>query len=341
MGEIQYVPYWKDIVKRYADQSKRLKFVLSGSQSARLKGTSKESLAGRIIEYDIPPLSLAEHAVIKDGTTVKDGPVLRDILTGAVSPADMQMHIQANRAGYLRNVPIYLCWGQFPQIAGETDAHLARRYVEEAVFGKVVEIDLPQLYGIDNTEAFKAMAGHLTANSGSPFELRNIASDLGISRLTAESYLKYLRAGYVIDVLYRHTRSAVKAGRTLKKGYAYSPNFVAALNRLQPEEYTTRPELFGKVVETYVWQRLSWEYPELTFWRKGTREVDFLVSGAREGLIPVEAKFSSRVRSEELAGLIELCREKQIPDAFVLTKDLAETCIMGGVRVHLLPFYMI
>ncbi|MFA5072026.1 MAG: AAA family ATPase, partial [Candidatus Pacearchaeota archaeon] len=46
--EIQYVPDWQTILKRYYDLSeKKIKFIISGSQSVLLEGKNKETMAGR------------------------------------------------------------------------------------------------------------------------------------------------------------------------------------------------------------------------------------------------------------------------------------------------------
>lgn len=120
-----------------------------------------------------------------------------------------------------------------------------------------------------------------------------------------------------------------------------SPNFVAALHRLRPEEYTSRPELFGKIVETYIWQRFSQEYRQVSFWRKGPREIDFLVQKADNALVPIEVKFPGRGRNEDLAGLVGFREEKRINAAVVLTRDIAQTRTIGGIRVRLVPFYVL
>jgi hypothetical protein len=66
IDEIQYVDYWQDIIKRYYDINKTMKFIISGSQSIKLQGKSKESLAGRLIEYKASILSIREYLNISD-----------------------------------------------------------------------------------------------------------------------------------------------------------------------------------------------------------------------------------------------------------------------------------
>ena len=65
LDEIQYIDDWQAVVKKYYDLSgKKVKFILTGSQSVLLKGKSKESLAGRIFDFYLPPLSFLEFLKI-------------------------------------------------------------------------------------------------------------------------------------------------------------------------------------------------------------------------------------------------------------------------------------
>ncbi|MFH1222281.1 MAG: AAA family ATPase, partial [Candidatus Micrarchaeota archaeon] len=61
LDEVQKVPQWSGILKGYYDHAKpRPRFLLSGSSSIQLKkGT--ESLAGRVLEQTLQPLSDSEY----------------------------------------------------------------------------------------------------------------------------------------------------------------------------------------------------------------------------------------------------------------------------------------
>ena len=61
IDEIQNVDFWQDIIKRYYDINKTMKFIISASQSIKLQGKSKESLAGRLIEYKADILFIREY----------------------------------------------------------------------------------------------------------------------------------------------------------------------------------------------------------------------------------------------------------------------------------------
>ena len=58
--EINHLENWQVILKRFYDLKRKIKFFVSGSSSIYLKKT-EESLAGRIYEFNLPPLSFKEY----------------------------------------------------------------------------------------------------------------------------------------------------------------------------------------------------------------------------------------------------------------------------------------
>lgn len=339
LDEIQYVDYWQDIVKRFYDQNKRLKFILTGSQSSKLRGKSKESLAGRSLEYHLPPLSYPEQRIIA-GQGALDIPPVFDLKEKEWLPA-LQEFQHKYGAKIEAQMPAYLSYGQFPEVATEPDANLSYRYIRESVLGKILESDLPAHHGIEHAEAFKAMAYHLMTHSGSLFELSNIGSDLGIAKATAEKYLGYLKDSTLVSVLYSLTRSAIKTGRSLKKAYAASTCFISVINKYPPDFYEKVPEVFGKVVETYVWWRLSLRFENLTFWRRRQEEVDFIVTDSDQTSLPMEVKFGSRVRSNDLRPLLAFMERQKIRRGLVITRNKVDSLSIEGRRVDLVPFYLL
>lgn len=339
IDEIQYVDYWQDIVKRFYDQNKRLKFVLTGSQSSKLLGKSKESLAGRLIEYHLQPFSFGEYRVLIGGERLDIPPVF-DLKETEWLPT-LQDFQYAAGAKIEAQMPAYLSYGQFPEVAAETDTNISYQYIRESVLGKILESDLPTHHGIEHPEAFKAMAYHLITNSGSQFELANMGADLGISKVTMEKYLGYLRDSTLIGVMHNLTRSAIKKGRSLKKAYAGATNFITVVNKYPPDFYEKAPEVFGKVVETYVWWRLSHLFDDVAFWRQRQEEVDFVVTDTGRTRLPIEVKFGSRVRPEELRPLLGLMERQKTRRGLVITRNKTDTLTIDGRRIDLVPFYLL
>lgn len=339
IDEIQYVDYWQDIVKRFYDQNKRLKFVLTGSQSSKLRGKSKESLAGRLLEYHLQPLSYPEYRIIA-GKGALDIPPVFDLKENEWLPAFQEFQHKSG-AEIETDMPAYLSYGQFPEVATEPDVNISYQYIRESVLGKILENDLPAHHGIEHAETFKAMAYHFVTNSGSLFEISNIGSDLGISKATAEKYLGYLRDSTLVSILYSYTRSAIKKGRSLKKVYAGTTCFITVVNKYPPGYYEKVPEVFGKVVETYAWWRLTQRFENLAFWRQRQEEVDFIVTDTGRNRLPIEVKFGARVRPEELRPLFALMERQKIRRGLVLTRNKTDTQTIDGRRIDFLPFYFL
>ena len=339
IDEVQYIDYWADIVKRFYDQSKQLKFVLTGSQSTKLQGASQGSLAGRVLEYHLPPLSYSEYCRITAILTPSFLPVF-ELGTRDWLPEMEDFEFRSGK-DIRHYIPSYLSYGQFPEVAGSVDVKLSHRYICESVLGKILASDLPNHYGIENMEAFKVMANHLITNSGSLFELNNIGSDLGIAKATTEKYLRYLCESTLISVMHNRTRSEIKKGRSLKKAYAGAPCFISAINKYPLDLWETAPEVFGKVVESYVWWRLNAQFEQVCFWRRRQAEVDFIVHNSKGVEIPIEVKFTSRIRSGDLNVLVRYMERRGLDLGYVLTRDRIDEFTVDGKRLRLFPYYML
>ena len=66
LDELQKMNNWEDQIKAVYDTfGKNLKIIISGSESLFIRQKSKETLAGRIFEFKVEPLSFKEFLVFK------------------------------------------------------------------------------------------------------------------------------------------------------------------------------------------------------------------------------------------------------------------------------------
>ena len=122
-----------------------------------------------------------------------------------------------------------------------------REYIVESILGKILE-DCIRIFKIEKPDAFKLVARQLLDNVSSIFELKNIGREVGLSFITLDKYIEYLREGYVVEVLYKYHKSLIKRGRILKKLYTPCVNFTCALNRYKPSHIDEVPQAFGKII---------------------------------------------------------------------------------------------
>lgn len=326
LDEIQYVDYWNAIIKKYADAYPRLKFVVTGSSSLFVKTKAKESLAGRILEIVMRPLAFGEYLRLVKGIKLPEATTLN---VDGLSAYEKELK---------ENFYDYLVFGEFPYLAKLEQFSDQKQYVLDWVIGKIVENDLPKMRRVVHSSALVDLTNILLTGSGQLVELQNLARDLGLDRATLNEYLYLLRETKLIGTAFN--RGAGYRTRSLRqrKIYAASVNAVALKNTNGPFSESFKLKI-GQVVECFVFNYLSSKEGELFFWRqRQIKEVDFIWQ-TPEKVLPVEVKFQSEIRPEDLKNLLYYCRKEKIQEAAVITQDQKEERMFDGTKIRFIPGY--
>ncbi len=344
LDEIQYIKNWQAVLKKYYDLSgKRIKFIATGSQSLLLKGKQKESLAGRIFDFYLPPLSFSEFLRINDEKIA----FLRrfDLFELPKYFSDLSLYNSYHGKGVAELSKEYILTGQFPESRQFARIEQRQEYILESVLGKVLE-DCIRIFGIEKTDEFKLIAFQLLANIGSIFELKNIGREIAVSKITMEKYLEYLKDSYVVETLYRYHKSFIRRGRTLKKVYAPCVNFNAALNHYRVNHIDEIPQAFGKIVENAVYNVLASAYKKnqlenaLCFWRQREKEIDFLVT-KDAGTLPIEVKFKKSIDFKDVSVMADYVKMKKTEYGIIVSRERLEKREIDGQILYLVPYYLV
>ncbi len=193
LDEIQFIPHWQTILKRYYDLTPHLKFIVSGSSSLFIRQEAKESLAGRMFEHYLPPLTFQEYLAL-------------------------------NPRG---NFSQYLSFGGFPELITLPSPDKKIEYLKNWVIGRVLELDIPKSTGIRHQIDFERLFWSLLPNTGQIISFPKLASDLGIKRPTLFRYLKLLSDSLLINEVLNVSGSFRSTSRLLRKIYPASPNFLS------------------------------------------------------------------------------------------------------------------
>lgn len=193
--EIQIIPFWQDIIKRYYDLNQNLKFIVTGSSSLFISEKSKESLAGRIFTTSLIPLSFAEYQFLSGKTDFVD----------------------------------FLDFGQFPEMLELKDNTKKVEYLKEGVIGKVLEIDIVKAYGIRKTVDFERLFWSLLPNTGQIIASSKLMSDLSLKKATLFKYLSILEQSLLIQKVLNLSGSFRSEKRLLRKLYPASSNFLSLI----------------------------------------------------------------------------------------------------------------
>lgn len=345
LDEIQYIEDWQSVLKKFYDLSgKKIKFIVTGSQSVLLKGKYSESLAGRIFDFYLPPLSFREFLTINYYGSIK---VFEKFDLFELSEQFGSLGIYDAKFGrdISRLSREYITVGQFPETRNISDVEKKHEYISESVIGKVLD-DCIRIFKVEKTDEFKLIAYQLLNNAGSIFELKNIGREVGVSFLTLEKYIEYLKEGYIIEVLYKYHKSLIKRGRILKKIYTPSINFVCALNHFNSSHIDEVPQAFGKIIENAIYNILNQKYKgskinnSLSFWRQGKKEIDFLID-KKDDQLPVEVKFSNKATAKDIAFLADYVKQHKLKFGIIVTKNEFNRKKISGQTIYHIPYYLI
>lgn len=305
LDEIQYIPYWQDVLKTFYDQSQKIKFLISGSASLFIKKRSAESLTGRMVEIVIPPLSFWEFRQIKGVFPEKSCLTLFKM-----RPAMLISHFHD-----------YLTFGQFPELVKENYSQSQAETYLSAVEEKILEQDLPKIYPVKRVDILRLIFNFLKSRPGGLLEFRNIANDLGVDLKTTIKYFGYLEKAYLIDFCLNKTKKPVRAARTAKKVYLSSTNFSQAVISQKAENY-----IYGLLKKNFV----------PNFFRQGNFEVDFLAR-SKAGIFPIEVKYQEKINNEDYKNLLKLAISLRSKKTYLISKNLLKTEKKAGVLIKTIP----
>jgi len=315
LDEVQYVTDWQTVLKRYYDQTKKIKFLISGSASLQVREKAKESLAGRILTTDIGVLNFREYLRLRNSGIEIPAFSLEQCEVKGIA------EIQASYSGKINGLfEDFLIRGQFPEVVtmGMSDEQ-AKQYIIDSVLMKILEIDIPTYFEVKRSEEIKNIFRIAAVETGNMVEFGTIARDVGISRNTVASYYLCMEKAFLMNLLYNFTRSARKQLRTMKKCYVASTNFSAMVSGMLPS-ISISSEVLGHYAETYAHNVLRGQFPALHFIRHREKEIDFIVP-ASGGNMLMEVKYSQRIDKHVIKNLLHFMNYFHVRQGIILTKD--------------------
>ena len=284
LDEIQKAPSLLEYIQAAVDEDGTCgRFILTGSHQPELAQAIGESLAGRTGIAELLPLSTEELANAGHDTTNRD----RMLFQGSMPRI------------YTSRIP-------------------ATRFYAD-YFRTYVERDVRRILNVSDLDRFERFVKLLAGRVGQLVNRQSLASDVGVSDKTIDSWIGVLRASYIVYPLRPYYRNFGKRQVKSPKIYFTETGLVSYLLGIRsPGEVATHP-LVGSLFENFVVAealkaRLNCGLePDLHFYRNssGTVEVDLLME-ENGRLHPVEIKSSSTYdasMSRHLASFSRLCPE--------------------------------
>lgn len=212
LDEIQNVPQWEMVVRRFFD-TKKIDIFLTGSSAKLLSKEIATALRGRSIAIVMWPFSFKEYLIAKKIALPKKP-------FGKISKDHFLKHLHA-----------YMKEGGFPETIGLDTLdrnRILQEYVDVVIFHDVVE-----RYKITNTHLIKYLIKTLIGQSGSLFSVHKLFCDLksqgiSVSKMTLHDYLSYIEDTYLLATVPLYTQSIRKMQTNPRKIYAIDTGLVHA-----------------------------------------------------------------------------------------------------------------
>ncbi|MBI4252702.1 ATP-binding protein [Candidatus Uhrbacteria bacterium] len=317
LDEIQYAKQWHHILKRYYDTEPNIKFIISGSSSLFLQKKTTETLAGRIEEFFLPVLSFEEYLSLKRVSTI----LVDAYQGGAVTIGDSAAHALRHEritAQYgndlIAHFDDFLRFGQFPELIGTEETGAKQKYLEESIFKKTVEYDIPRIFGVEKVDELKFLFAVILSETGLLSEPTNLAREIGIDAATVKKYLSYFEQSFLVYPLHNYSKSFRKSRRLLKKLYLGSSNFLSLFTDWRDSEISRQRT--GFMVENYVFSLLRRQFRFCSFYRVRSHEFDFLCSNDMRdtrAFQHIEVKWREHIDMRDIPFLTRVAKKHNAP----------------------------
>ncbi len=302
LDEIQKLDGWEDQLKSIYDLfGKKVKIIISGSESLFLRRKSKETLAGRIFEFKIETLTFQEFLWFKN---IVFKPV--NLYHKELSQLFEEFTLTQG----------------FPELVGINDKEIIKKYIREGIIEKVIYRDIPGLFKVKDASIIEKILNLFSEEPGQLVEISELAKELKISRQTLSNYLSYLGDSFLVRKLYNFSKSRRKTERKLKKYYpaVISPDLLFSNDNLSK----------SKVFE---WQIVS-QLKAGFFWRDPYQhEVDIILTNRK--ILPIEVKYGKI----DFGGLIAFMNQFKVKEAVIISSDKEERHAIEGKEIKVIPAF--
>ncbi len=298
LDEVQRLPELFVSIKQSVDECRIPgRFLLTGSANALLLPKLSDSLAGRMETISL--MTLSEYEIL-DKT-----PSFLNIILNGVAPTTKEIRV--------RNHVIHrIVSGCFPEpIQRDKESRVQAWY--KAYMQTLIQKDIRDLGCIEHHHDMEKLLSILSLYSGKLINFSEIGEKVGLDRGTVKKYMALLEQLFLIDTLPPWHTNAYKRLVKTHKLHMVDTGIICAIRGLHQEKLRSHPELYGALLETFVYNELkkqsNFTDEKLTFSHyrdKDQVEIDIIIENTFDEIIAIEVKAAATIYSKDLTGLKKL-----------------------------------
>lgn len=313
IDEIQLFSEIPSIIKYFSDHY-NVKFLVTGSSSYYLKNLFSESLSGRKVIFNLRPLDFGEFLVFRNIYKGKFYTSFDDIL---------KLNTKMIFAKYRPFFEEYLETGGFPQVVKELEKEKRETLLKD-ILHSYLTIDVRSLSDFRHIDDLERLIRILPARIGQKIDYSKISREIGISRITVKSYLRFLKDTFVIDLVVPYSKSADREISSVPKLFFCDIGLGSSLSDISE----------GQRLENIVHNHLLRLNYQLNYYQKKSgAEIDFIINKQQIGFeVKVFAATPDYNRLKRLSSDLELER------FYVLTQKVSAESVKGVIPALFLGF---
>ncbi len=290
IDEVQCVPSLLPAIKKAVDENTRPgQYLLTGSANIQSLPTVRESLAGRVANIRLRPLS--------QGEIKKNIPRFLE--------SAFEQSFSKSRTSYDRDDLLEMAFrGGFPEPMALQDRGRKRWHTD--YINAILERDLKDVARIHRKNAMRELVNTLASWSGKFMDIAAIGSGLSIQRATIESYINALETLFLVERVYPWAKTDYARIGKQSKLFMADSGLMAALLKWKTDQVRLDPDRAGKLIETFAFNEIMAQvdagdgrYGLFHYRDREKREIDFLIEREDGVLLGIEIKAGSAVSKND------------------------------------------
>ncbi len=296
LDEIQKVPTLLEYIKMHVDTNRvNGNFLLTGSSNVLDHKESKDTLAGRLCELRLHPLSSKEKND-KPNENVIEKLLKRDFKLPEMDYSD--------------EVIQHILDGGYPEILELVG--LSKELWFKSYIATYIERDARDLADIRDLDSFIKFVNMLASRSGTILNKSSLSNDTGIKDITTDNYLSIMTRIYQATLLKPYFVNIGKQFVKSPKVFFNDTGVLCSLLKINSKEQLLSSPYSGQVFETYVFCELQKHLSYLQtssgmfhYRTNDKKEIDFIIEIGSE-LLAIEVKQSSSISKDDFKHIVDL-----------------------------------
>lgn len=295
LDEVQRVPGLFLPMKEDIDQNRIAgRYLLTGSANPLVVPKLGDSLAGRMLLYELYPLSQGEI----EGR--------RETFIETVFSDQQDFHgVRLDKKELIERI----ARGGYPEVQGLKN-HEERSEWADGYLSLILQKDIRDLAQIEGISQLPNLLLAVAAQVGSLLDYGNLAKDSGIPLTTLRRYFQLLHSLFIIHTLPAWSRNLKKRLVKSPKIFFVDTVILLQLLNLNEDRLVQSPKILGKAVENFVVLELlkqsTWHPQKIRLFQFHTdahQEVDIILEHESGKVVGIEVKSSETVGIEDFRHL--------------------------------------